>query len=512
MSNTHGNPQRVCCWSGLLCLLLLASFATADRQVMPLCDDWRFAKGDPADAACVQFDDASWQRVTIPHDWAITGPFNPQENGYAGKLPWRGVGWYRKTFRLEAGPADRRVYFDFDGVMAFPKVYINGQLAGQWDYGYMSFRIDATDFVRFGEDNTIAVQADTREHGTRWYPGAGIYRKVTMTLCDPVHLAHWATFVTTGEITNDSATIRVESTIENHTPGDANLRAEVVIQDPDGQAVARKQTDVAVAAGEVCPIRFALAIAQPQCWDVIDPKCYRAHLVVRRGDETVDHEDVVFGIRTFKFTADDGFHLNGRRVQLYGVNLHHDHGPLGAAFYRRAMERQLEIMKDMGCNALRTSHNPPAPDVLDLCDRMGIIVWDECFDKWNATSDRMRNIDLVEYNKRQLNSFVRRDRNHPSIVVWSIGNEISDVESNRGGRGREQVRTLADYVRSLDPTRPVGMGCYIPSAVGTRVLESLDLTGWNYARRYAPFREMFPDKPIIYSESTYSPIFSPKQL
>ena len=501
MPKAYGNIMRISGRRGLVCLCLLAGSAVADRQVVSFCDDWRFTKGDPADAVTVELDDSGWQRVRLPHDWAIAGPFNPDENGYAGKLPWRGVGWYRKTFRLEATDAGRCVYFDFDGVMAFPKVYINGQLAGQWDYGYMSFRVDATDLVRFGEDNLIAVQADTREHGTRWYPGAGIYRKVTMTLCNPVHLGHWATFVTTPEVTDERATIRVESIVENHTAHEANVRTVLAIHDPEGLRVARLEAHFKSPAGEDRAVGLSVVVPRPQRWDVDDPKLCRARLTVHRGDEVLDREDVAFGIRKFAFTADDGFHLNGRRVQLYGVNLHHDHGPLGAAFYPRAMERQLRIMKDMGCNALRTSHNPPAPEVLDLCDRLGILVWDECFDKWDATADRLRGVDLVEHNKRQLDNLVRRDRNHPSVVVWSIGNEIADVENNRGGRAREQVRVLSDYVRSLDPTRPVGMGCYIPSAVGTRVLESLDLTGWNYARRYAPFRELFPDKPIVYSES-----------
>ncbi len=501
MPKARGNTMTRSWRWGLLYLCVVTGVVVADRQVVSFCDDWRFTKGDPADAARVEFDDSGWQRVRLPHDWAIAGPFNPDENGYAGKLPWRGVGWYRKTFRLEGADAGRRVYFDFDGVMAFPKVYVNGQLAGQWDYGYMSFRVDATDLVRFGEDNLIAVQADTREHGTRWYPGAGIYRKVTMAVCDPVHLGHWATFVTTPEVTDDRATIRVESILENHTAQAANVHVELAVHDPEGLRVARLEADFNSPAGKNGPVNLSVVVPRPQRWDVDDPKLYRARLTVHRDDEVLDHEQIAFGIRTLAFTADDGFHLNGRRVQLYGVNLHHDQGPLGAAFYPRAMERQLRIMKDMGCNALRTSHNPPAPEVLDLCDRLGLLVWDECFDKWDATADRLRGVDLVEHNERQLDNLVRRDRNHPSVVVWSIGNEIADVESNRGGRAREQVRVLSDHVRSLDPTRPVGMGCYIPSAVGTRVLESLDLTGWNYARRYAPFRELFPDKPIIYSES-----------
>ncbi|MBN2138691.1 MAG: discoidin domain-containing protein [Sedimentisphaerales bacterium] len=464
-------------------------------------DDWRFAKGELPGAEAADFDDSGWERIRVPHDWAICGPFNANENGYAGKLPWKGVGWYRKTFRLDAADKGKRVYFDFDGVMAFPEVYINGRSAGGWDYGYMAFRVDATEFVRFDKANIIAVRADTRQHGTRWYPGAGIYRKVSMTVAEPVHIAHWGTFVTTPTITNDRATINISTTVESHCDDARDIVIAVEIIDPAGRKITEGSTDTAMEAGSTRQMKQTLTVRRPIRWDVDNPQLYRLRTTLSGSGGTLDTCETFFGIRTFEFTANDGFHLNDRRVQLYGVNLHHDQGPLGAAFYLRAAERQLEIMKDMGCNALRTSHNPPAAEMLDLCDRMGILVWDECFDKWNETSDRSRETDLVAHNKKQLQNFIMRDRNHPSVVTWSLGNEIADIESNRSGRADEQVGELAQFVKSLDPTRPVGMGCYVPSAVGTGVLGSLDMTGWNYARRYAPFREKYPDKPIVYSES-----------
>ena len=471
------------------------------RVVVGFNRDWKFAKGEQSGAGAPDFDDSAWQAVRLPHDWAISGPFNQQENGYAGKLPWKGVGWYRKTFKLGKSDSGKRVYLDFDGVMAFPKVYVNGQLAGEWDYGYMSFRIDATPYVKFGGENVVAVLVDTRRHGTRWYPGAGIYRGVRMTVCNPVHIAHWGTFITTPEVSDASATVRVRSTVENHLDSESTVSVEVVLLDPGGREFAAGKKEGIVPAGGSQEVEQSLVVAEPRRWDVESPELYTARTVVRMGGKIVDAETTSFGIRTFEFTANDGFHLNGRRVQLYGVNLHHDQGPLGAAFYTRAMERQLEIMKDMGCNALRTSHNPPAPQVLDLCDRMGIVVWDECFDKWDSTSDRLGGVDLVSHNKKQLCNFVMRDRNHPCVVTWSIGNEIADIEKNASGRAAEQVRQLGDYVRELDGTRPVGMGCYIPSAVGTGVLGTLDLTGWNYDRRYANARKQFPDMPLVYSES-----------
>ena len=477
------------------------SLARSGRVVVNFNRDWRFAKGEQSGAQRPDFDDSAWQAVRLPHDWAISGPFNPQENGYAGKLPWKGVGWYRKTFKLNESDSGKRVYLDFDGVMAFPNVYVNGRLAGEWDYGYMSFRIDATPYVKFGEENLVAVLVDTRQHGTRWYPGAGIYRDVTMTICSPVHVAHWGTFVTTPKVGDASATVRVRSTVENHLDAESKVTVEIALLGPDGREVIRAKRDEVVPGGGSYESDHSLVVANPQRWDVENPELYTAKVVIRAGKRIEDTETTSFGIRTFEFTANDGFHLNGRRVQLYGVNLHHDHGPLGAAFYTRAMERQLEIMKDMGCNSLRTSHNAPAPQVLDLCDRIGIIVWDECFDKWNSTSDRLGGVDLVDHNKKQLRNFVMRDRNHPCVVTWSIGNEIADIEKNASGRAAEQVKQLGDYVRELDGTRPVGMGCYIPSAVGTDVLATLDLTGWNYDRRYANARKRFPDMPLVYSES-----------
>lgn len=480
----------------------LQGLAPAGRGVVNFNRGWRFAKGSQPGAEAVGFDDSAWEAVRLPHDWAISGPFNPRENGYAGKLPWRGVGWYRKTFKLDRADNSRRVYFDFDGVMAFPKVYVNGQLAGEWDYGYMSFRVDATPYVKFGGTNVVAVRVDTRRHGTRWYPGAGIYRKVMMIICEPVHIAHWGTFVTTPHVSNAAATVSVRSTIENHLDTESNITVEVTLLDPDGKLVAMAKKSDAVSAGGSRELEQWLVVAGPQRWDITSPKLYTAKTIVRMGDKVVDTDTTTFGIRTFQFTADDGFHLNGRRVQLYGVNLHHDHGPLGAAFYMRAMERQLEIMRDMGVNAIRTSHNPPAPELLELCDRMGFVVWDEAFDKWDDKADRIDGQPPLEaYGEKQIRNFVMRDRNHPCVVVWSIGNEINNQPHDKEGKSPERVKFMSDFVRRYDPTRPVGMACCFPNTADQPILDALDLTGWNYARRYGLYRERYPDNPIIYSES-----------
>ncbi|MBN2592222.1 MAG: DUF4982 domain-containing protein [Sedimentisphaerales bacterium] len=473
---------------------------SAGPRVIRFNSDWKFTKGEQPGAEATDFDDSAWQEVRLPHDWAISGPFNPKENGYAGKLPWKGVGWYRKIFILDKSDSGRRVYFDFDGVMAFPKVYVNGQLAGEWDYGYMSFRVDATPFIKFDGANVVAVQVDTRNHGTRWYPGAGIYRKVIMTVCDPVHIAHWGTYITTPDISDTSATVHVHTTLDNNLETETEVTVEVVLFNPNGRVVAKSIKNEAVPAAGSRELEQSLEVASPRRWDIKDPKLYTARTIIRLGKEIVDSDVTTFGFRTFRFTADDGFHLNGRRVQLYGVCLHHDQGPLGAAFYPRAMERQLEIMRDMGVNAIRTSHNPPAPELLDLCDRMGFVVWDEAFDKWDDKADRVKDQPpLEEYGEKQIRNLVMRDRNHPCIVVWSIANEIG--EGGRNGVTPERVKFMSEFVRKYDPSRPVGMANHIPAMAERPNFDALDLTGWNYARRYDIYRQRYPDKPIIYSES-----------
>jgi beta-galactosidase len=484
-------------------LLLIPGLAFGQREVSDFDRDWKFTKGDQPDAARqLSFDDASWQPVRLPHDWAIAGPFDPNGNGNTGKLPWQGVGWYRKTF-TPTGAAGQRVYLDFDGVMAFPKVYINGQLAGEWNYGYTSFRIDATPYVHFGQRNVIAVQVDTRRHQSRWYPGAGIYRKVTMTVTGAVHIAHWGAYVTTPAIGDGRATVRVQTTVENHQTADRNVTVDVTVLDPGGKEVAKGTKNGAARANGNATVDEQILLANPRRWDLAKPNLYTAVVTLRSGTTTLDKETVPFGVRSFQFTANDGFYLNGKRVQLHGVDLHHDLGALGSAFNLRAFQRELEIMKDMGANALRTSHNPPAPEVLELCDRMGIFVWDEAFDKWNATADNVDGVAGILPNaERQLTSMVQRDRNHPSIFVWSVGNEIgTSVDETSDGMSFGRLAAMRAMVLKQDDTRPVTVACHTPGTVAQAVYDPLDLTGWNYAHRYDRYRETYPEKPILYSES-----------
>ena len=488
---------------GAASLCALCSFA--ERSTQLLTADWRFRLDPEAalNAAPADFNDSAWTHVNLPHDWAISGPFDPKSDGGTGKLPWRGVGWYRKTFALDAGDAAKRVYLDFDGVMASPEVYINGQKAGGWDYGYIGFRIDATPFVTFGKPNVVAVKADTRAHHSRWYPGAGIYRKVALTLCDPVHVAHEATVVTTPAVSAQKADVRVVTAVTNSTDRLADVSVDVTLIDPSGKVAATKTGTVTVPAHGFAPFEHLFTLDAPRLWDITSPNLYQARISLS-GKVAADTETTRFGIRSFAFPANDGFHLNGRRVQLNGVDLHSDLGPLGMAFNRSAMRRQLEIMKDMGFNALRTSHNCAAPDVLELCDEMGIFVWNEAFDKWEGTSGRRSDQNLEEYVSRNLRQFVRRDRNHPCVFVWSIGNEIPPAkpgDPKDPGMTQARCTLFREVIRELDTTRLVGNGNCFGNAIGMGIFENLDITGWNYGGQYANIKRKYPDKPVLYSES-----------
>jgi beta-galactosidase len=331
----------------LPCMLFSCNTAPVSRSY-DFNDGWRFMLSELEESAATpRYDDSGWQQVRLPHDWAITGPFDPDGDGSTARLPWRGVGWYRKTFTLDPADAGKRVYVDFDGVMAFPLVYINGRQAGSWDYGYVSFRVDATPYVHFGAENTIAVRADTRRHFSRWYPGAGIYRKVTMTVENPVRIANWGTYVTTPEIGQDAAVVRILTTIENHRSEPVSVTIETIIFDPSGEKIVSSGSGGSISPSAMKQLQQSLTVDDPRRWDIDEPEMYRAQTLVRVGGRLVDEKETTFGFRTFEFTSDDGFHLNSRRVRIQGVNLHHDQGPLGAAFNTRAMERQLEIMQDM---------------------------------------------------------------------------------------------------------------------------------------------------------------------
>ena len=463
-------------------------------------DNWKFIKGNPENAQAINFDDSSWETVNVPHDWAIKGPFNPDEPGNTGQLPWKGEGWYRKTFQVEASNQGKIVYFLFDGIMSQPKIYINGKLAGQWDYGYNSFYVDVTKYIKFGEENTLAVHADTRQHGSRWYPGAGIYRKVRMLITDPVHTQIWGTYIQTPVIKESYADLRILSTIENRDTQDRKITVRSTVLSPEGIALTSSVSTKEVKAGRSLQFDFWPSVTRPVLWNLDNPVRYSVKTEVMDGDKVLDTQIVPFGIRTFKFTANNGFFLNGKHVQIQGVNLHADQGPLGMAFNTRAMQRQLEIMKSMGCNAIRTSHNVCAPELVELCDKMGMLVFDEAFDKYDDKADITPETDFYEFGERNIRNFVMRDRNHPSVIIWSVGNEMGDIQSNTDF-GLQKLAAMVGFVRKYDITRPVTMACDQAGNAKWRHFDYYDIHSWNYGQRWEPAHKMDPSKAVVISES-----------
>jgi beta-galactosidase len=492
---------RILRFAFILALFVILTFGIQARDVTTLQTGWKFSKGNFENASQPNFDDSKWQMVTIPHDWAISGPVMVDGDGNTGKLPWRGEGWYRRNLEIPATYSGKNVYLVFDGIMSGPEVFINGKLAGKWDYGYNSFYLDITKLLQFSGENKLAIHVDTRNHDSRWYPGAGIYRKVQMIVVDPVHVGIWGTQVQTPIVKPNYADVRIMTIVHNKSEINAErVKIENIIVNQKGVEVAKKEAVAAIAAGKTRDIEITIGLTDPQHWDIADPVMYEVKTNIFVGDKLTDTYITPFGVRTIRFTADNGFYLNDKRVQFKGVCLHHDQGPLGAAFYPRAMERQLEILKSMGCNAIRTSHNVPAPELLELCDRMGFLVFDEAFDKYDRKADITENTDFEEYAQRNIKNFVMRDRNHPSIIIWSVGNEMGDVQTNRNN-GIAKLQTMVNYVRKYDPARLVTMACDNVEAAATRHFDYYDVLSYNYNRRYSLARQLAPNKAVIVSES-----------
>jgi beta-galactosidase len=435
-------------------------------------------KSTPSDAG---FDDARWRRQDVPHDWGIEGPFREDLPNDTGKLPWKVIGWYRKHFSLPAADQGRRVFIDFDGAMANARVWLNGQYVGGWPYGYQAFRLDLTPFVKFGAENVLAVRLDTAKWGSRWYPGAGLYRNVWLVKTAPVHVGLWGVYATTPVVSAARGEVNLEVTLDNQGPRatQATVRADLLELAADGTpgkpVASSAPANQSVAENGSAKVKLSAAVSQPRLWDIAAPNRYLARISVTVDGQTVDVFDQPFGIRSLEFTARDGFKLNGKRVPLYGTCNHHDLGPLGAALNVRALERQLEILKEMGDNALRTSHNPPAPELLDLADRMGFLVECEAFDCWRGgktANDYSRLFD--EWHERDLQAMVRRERNHPSVILWSIGNEIHEQN------GPQLAQPLRDIIHAEDPTRPVTAGCNNARAGYNGFQQAVDVFGLNY--------------------------------
>jgi beta-galactosidase len=476
------------------------------RTVTEFNKDWKFKLGDDEAMKSNTFDDSQWRTLRLPHDWSIEGAFdekNPSGVG-GGALPG-GIGWYRKAFKLADEDKDRTVFIDFDGVYRNSEVWINGQYLGKRPFGYISFRYELTKYLKFGDSsNVIAVKVDnSRQPNSRWYSGSGIYDNVWLVKTGKAYVEQSGTYITTPKVEKESASISLKTIVKN-VSGNNKVKLKTSILDPKGGSVASLETEASINNDTTQQIAQDFSVSAPQLWSVDSPNLYKAVTEVMVDGEVTDRYETPFGIRYFNFDVDKGFSLNGVPMKIKGVCNHHDLGSLGAAVNRRALERRLEILKDMGCNGIRTSHNPPSPQLLELCDQMGFIVMDETFDMWKKKkSDFDYSMYWDEWHARDLRDHIKRDRNHPSVFVWSIGNEIGEQWGDDTS-GSAIARELAGIVRELDPTRPITSAC---NEIGTfnNIIKSgaLDLIGYNYHHAdYKDFPKTYPGKKFIVTEST----------
>jgi beta-galactosidase len=465
------------------------------------------------------FNDKSWEQLSVPHDWAIKGPFDaPGVGGGLGRLPINGVGWYRRNLSISQDivTSGKSVFLDVDGAMAYSAVWLNGQLAGGWPWGYNSFRIDLTQYVKAG-DNQLALRVDNALDSSRWYPGAGIYRNVWLVTVSPVHVSQYGTYVTTPKISAQEATVNIAIDIENK--GNNSQQVEVVTSLYEFDATAKKATGQAVAtfptlrldvAGQAKKtINGSTTVQNPKLWGPAPqkPNQYIAVTTLSMNGTAIDVYETPFGIRTVTFDANTGVHVNGQAVRIQGTCNHHDLGSLGAAFNYRAAERQVQMLQEMGNNALRTSHNPPAPEFLDIADKLGHMVLDELFDAWNqAKTTNDFHLIFPDWHEPDTRSFIRRDRNHPSVIAWSVGNEIPEQSSAAGGATGKMLR---DIVKSEDSTRLV-TSAMNSAGPNTALADAMDVIGLNYqgegngaswSSSFPNFHSKFPNKPIWTTES-----------
>ena len=452
------------------------------------------------------FDDRQWRLLNLPHDFGIEGPFDQALPGGTGKLPWFGVAWYRKHLDLPQTDAAKKIYLDVDGAMAYATVWCNGKFVGGWPYGYASWRVDLTPFVKFGGENVVSIRLDNPPESSRWYPGGGIYRNVWLVKTAPVHVGQWGTYVTTPEVSTKAAAVKIKVAVDNDEDSAATVSVkheifELGLDDKKGKSIASiTQDNVRVPAHASQSSEGQIAFKNPKLWSLENPQRYVVVTSVKQGGKLTDHYESPFGIRTIEFTATNGFLLNGKRVPIYGVCNHSDLGPLGTAINTSALARQIEILKSFGCNAIRTSHNPPSPELLDLCDKMGMLVMDESFDCWESGKTRndyhLLYDDWAECDWR---AQLRRDRNHPSIILWSIGNEVNEQQSP----GKFWIpAALAGIAHQEDPTRPTTAACNQRTAGYNGFQKQVDVFGYNYKpTQYGRFRDSNPGQPLYGSET-----------
>ncbi|MGD0735011.1 MAG: glycoside hydrolase family 2 TIM barrel-domain containing protein [Terracidiphilus sp.] len=479
---------------------------------------WKFLKGDSTGAQRPDFRDAGWRDVDLPHDWSIEGPYSENEpsSGPGGYLP-TGVGWYRKKFHLSETHRDKVILLEFDGVYQNSEVWINDSYLGLRPYGYIPFAYELTPHLNIGGENILAVRVDNSlQTNCRWYSGSGIYRHTWLLSTNQVRVAHWGTFVTYPRLSKESATIEIKTKIANSLKVSAKCSLTTAILDEDNNSIQATEKSQDIAANDEYEFVQQIVVDKPSLWSPANPYLYTVRSTVRESGRVVDEYDTPIGIREAVFDTDRGFLLNGEHIKLNGVCLHHDGGSVGAAVPERVWERRLDILREMGCNAIRTSHNPYAAEFMDLCDRMGFLVMAEAFDEWKVPKGQIRNgysLHFNEWHERDLINFIHRDRNHPSIVLWSAGNEIGDQSAPDGA---ETLRELLAIFHREDPTRPVTAGCdriaSDPPSNTARpeFLALLDIVGYNYVDRwrdrankfYSIDREAFPQRRFIGTESS----------
>jgi beta-galactosidase len=497
----------------LLALSMATSVATAatpekSRNVESFDNNWRFLQGDAAGAESGSFGDASWGVLNVPHDWSIAGPFAAtNKTGGAGAFLPSGIGWYRKHFTLPKDAAGQRVWIEFDGVMQNSKVWINGALLGERPFGYASFRYDLTPHLNFGGENVIAVRCDTSaQPASRWYSGAGIYRHVQLVTVNPIHVEGDGLFVSTPDVSSDKATVQIETAITNETQAPREVTVRTMVWSPNGDNVGTIETKLTVTNSISNAVRQQVVLPKPELWNLESPKLYRVDVKILAGKNEIDQEAATLGIRDAHFEPETGFWLNGKNFKIKGVCVHHDGGAFGAAVPLAVWKDRLAILKTLGVNAIRTAHNPTDPGFLDICDHMGFLVMDEFFDCWTVGKNPFDyHLVFNEWSDRDAAEAIRRDRNHPSVIIYSVGNEIHDTP--KPDVAKPILARLVAVCHTNDPTRPVTQALFRPNVshdYDNGLADLLDVVGQNYRENeILAAHAQKPSRKILGTENTH---------
>ena len=503
--------RKTACVPLLIVLMLIASGATAlatNNSKIPFDYNWRFIENDQPGAEQPGFDDSKWRLLDVPHDFSIEHPFDSANaTGPGGGYAYSGIGWYRKHFKTTAGLSGKNVWVLFDGVYRNSEVWINGHYLGIHPYGYSSFYYDLTPYLKpAGQENIMAVKVNTTEQpNSRWYTGSGIYRHVWLMAKNKLHIDQWGVFARTLQAGNDKASVQLSINLSNDSDVDQNCTVITKCIGAGGKEAGRAESALKAMRGQ-CTIEQQISIQKPALWSVEQPNLYRVQIEVRKGGRVIDEYTLPFGIRTAHFDANKGLSLNGKHVKLKGVNNHHDGGPLGAAVFDATYKRRLQLLKSMGCNALRMSHNPPSPELLAYADSLGFLVIDEIFDEWmDGKTPAGYAPQFTKWYQQDVANWIKRDRNHPSVIAWSIGNEVREQYNKENAL--KLTKMLKDAARIYDTTRPFTAACNeIVNVNAFGMGELLDIVGYNYQEaHYKPDHETYPNRVIFGTETVMYP-------